>query len=252
MNNMMIDVEMPSFDNDNIHSKMMLMNNKIKQLMQRSEVRFYNTYESVMLTASSTLADLHKNLIINGVFKKYIRGTDCPNIPPKLAANQNAATGVITACKMDENYTIFTYDAYGYIGVCFYNEWESQKVSLWHVIPQGRYFKLSSSYYNNDINNILYDGEYYFYNNNFSGFPTTEPCVLSRIKVTETLCVYEVTTINTIYIKKWASRNGTMWVSIPSVHPNNASGGELRIGDMTIDSNGDLVIRVNSSTVKKI
>lgn len=252
MNNMTVDVEMPSFNNDNIHATMMLMNNKINQLMRRSEIRLYNSAESVMLTSTSTLADVHKNLIVGGMLKKYIRGSEYPNIQPKLAANQSAATGNFTACKLEDNYTMFTYDAYGYMAVCFYNEWESPKVSNWFAFPQGRYWKLSSSYYNNDLSNMLYDGEYYFYSNDFSGLPTTEPCVLSRFKVTDTLCVYEVTTINTIYIKKWVSRNGTTWSAIPVVHSNNAPAGELRIGDMTVDSNGDLVIRVNSSTVKKI
>ncbi|EGT3609866.1 hypothetical protein FAP59_09725 [Morganella morganii] len=252
MHNITIDTEIVSPTLSNLHSDMLLLNNKVNQLFIKNQISIYENIEDCYITKTSTLEDVHNNMPIKSIIKTYLRGSEYPDIFPKLAKNKQNVTGVFTAIKTNEATTMFCFDAYGYSGVCHYNEYESNKISKWHIQPSGGVWKLGSDYFNNELSNILYDGIYYFYSNSFSGFPTTEPCIFSRIEISDTIRVFEVTTINTIYIKKWVSRNGTTWVSIPSVHPNNAGGGELRIGDMTIDSSGDLVMRVNASTVKKL
>ncbi|MEM8213568.1 hypothetical protein Q4R51_20370 [Morganella morganii] len=253
MNKMMtIDAEMLSYDNDNIHSKMMLMNLKINQLMKMSEIRLYNSVDSIYLKSDSSLGDIHKNLMIGSVFKKYLRGSEYQHLMPRLAKGKPPAIGTLTALKMDESSTMFTYDAYGYVGICYYNEWESKKVSDWHVSPQGGYWKLGSDYYGNDISNIIHSGEYRFETNSFTSFPTTEPCVIKVHYHDDYRKYYRLTTTGTVYIKEWVSYNGTTWMSSPTVFTNNPSSEHLRIGDMLIDGNGELAIKVNSTTVKKL
>lgn len=252
MSGVIIDTDIVSVNDTNIHSDMLILANKLNQLFTKCQVSTYTKPSDIYLKSDSTLEDIHKNLPISGAFKCYMRGSEYKNIMPRLAKGKDPAIGTLCAIKMDVSSTMFTYDAYGFCGVCYYNQYESKKISDWMITPQRGFWHLGSDFFGNDISNIIYSGLYRFETNSFPSFPTTEPCVLSVYYDTEFRKHYRITRSGGPNIYEWTSYNGTVWAQVPTVFTHNPSAADLRIGDMLIDGNGDLAIKVNSTTVKTL
>ncbi|YP_009966821.1 hypothetical protein HYQ27_gp099 [Salmonella phage Se-J] len=113
--------------------------------------------------------------------------------------------------------------------------------------------------FNNLMSNIWVSGDYYFSGTQVAAFTDRPPNAgagyLKVINATgrqDSDKLLEFTE-NGPTTKAWRRVSySTQWVSVPSVNLTAVSDSSLRIGDMKVNSSGNLMIRTNSNTVKEI
>ncbi|MCH4805294.1 hypothetical protein [Escherichia coli] len=113
--------------------------------------------------------------------------------------------------------------------------------------------------FGNLMSNIWVSGDYYFSSTQVASFTDRPPeAGAGYLKVTNSTGLPSSDkmlefTENSPTAKTWRRISySNKWVSVPSVNLTAVTDADLRIGDMKINSNGNLAIRTNATTVKAL
>lgn len=154
----------------------------------------------------------------------------------------------------------FEYRAREFIATCGYSSDSAVKITGWQYSPAAMInIRPTPDNFGNKISNIYIPGEYYFTSSQIALFSDKPPTNLSGFlsvinSGTEKGADKKFTyTENNSECRSWVMIGSSgKWVSIPCVHLSPLPDDRLRIGDMKINSNGNLMIKTSADKVKEL
>lgn len=232
----------------------------------RSNTKYiFSTLAQLELSDTATLLDIAKKLPLNSVLLMEVYGGTHGSTMPlpyyNDATSPSYMSGYLSVVRnADWNKCYFYWKNEYMQASAEYNKFNGVYVSPWRFMQTSEVLNNSgvgANYWGKKISNIWVGGTYYFNGTHMKEFTDAPVDQAGFLKVVNSGGkpnsdkFYEFT-VNSIYGYKYQKQNTGNWIYLPLVHSTAVADNVLRVGDMKINGEGNLMIRTNSSTVKAL
>lgn len=245
-----------------LHLELELLQNEVLQVNRKTNIKQFSSLAQIGLTDNASLRDIARRLPANSYFRiDTFADTHGATMPlPTMNEGRNYNSGSLIAHKAEDHHKVyFEWRNEYFICTCNYNVHVEDKVNdwFWHQIPMMNVNGATANYFQGRLDKIYIPGTYYFTAAQMQAFADRPTDAGSFVKVTNagnkitSDRLYEVIENNGA-CRRFVKQNSNAWRYIPVMFPQAVGDAEMRIGDMKVAGDGNLHIRINSTTVKSL